>query len=278
MPYLALPLLARMAPSTFHDVKVAIDGRVLLFTSLLTLITGLLFGIVPALQLSQASGSSTLSSGVRGTVQKAMGSNLRAVFVVCQMAISLVLLVAAGLMIRSFEKLMTSETGISAPQLLTMEYRLPRNKYPKPEAQAALHRELSARVAQVPGVISSAIVQALPFSGNYEQRQFTVSGSDLPEKGKEPSAFTNRVTPEYFATMGIPLLRGRNFNDHDDPASPPVVVISRAVADRQFAGQDPIGRSLQLIDPDPSVNNKTFTIIGVVGDANQLSLRDSDKS
>jgi putative ABC transport system permease protein len=179
-------------------------------------------------------------------------------------------------MIRSFEKLIVSNTGMSTGQLLTMEYRLPRNKYATPEAQAAFHRELSTRVAQVPGVVSSAIVQGLPFSGNYGKDHYTVTSEPIPEKGKEPIAFTNRATPEYFSTVGIPLLRGRNFNDQDGPAAPLVVVISRSLATRHYGTQDPVGGTLQMTDTDPAIDGKLLTIIGVVGDAKQLTLRDSD--
>src|SRR5262249_44279664 len=157
----------------------------------------------------------------------------------------------ASLLIRSFQKLMASDTGLALDNLLTMEYRLPRNKYVSPETQAAFHQELSGRVAQVPGVVSSAIVQAVPFSGNWGNIHFVPEGAPVPEKGKEPTAFTNVITPEYFRTVGIPLLRGRFFNDRDTDAAPRVAVISRALAHRHFGEQDPVGQRLQLMDSDP---------------------------
>jgi putative ABC transport system permease protein len=191
---------------------------------------------------------------------------------------SIVLLIAAGLLVRSFRALVAIDTGMSTQNLLTMEYRLPRNKYTTPASQSAFHRELALRVAQVPGVISSAIVQALPFSGNWGQLRFLLPDRPAPEKGKEPTTYVNRVTPEYFRTAGIPLLRGRNFNNRDDAAAPLVTVVSRAFVDRYFPGQDPIGRTLQLVDNDPTVNGKRVTIIGVVGNAKQMSLRDTDET
>jgi predicted permease len=273
----ALPLLVRIAPSSFDGVKVAVDSRVLLFSSLLTVLTGVLFGVAPALQLSGVTFAPGLNSGTRGTVQGDTAARVRAVFVICQVAISVVLLVAAGLLIGSFRSLIRSNTGMSTTHLLTMEYRLPRNKYASPEAQAAFHRDLAVRVAQVPGVVSSAIVQALPFSGNFGQVHFLLAGT-VPEKGKEPSAFENLVSPEYFGTVGIPVLRGRNFNDHDDAAAPPVAVISQSFARRNFAGEDPVGRTVQLLDSDSAANGKRLTIVGVAGDAKQVSLRDSDEA
>ena len=274
--YLMLPFLTHLAPSSFEDVKVAIDLRVLLFSLLLTFLAGVIFALVPAIQLSRVNIAPGLNSAVRGAAQAVTGAKARAAFVIFQVAISLVLLVGAGLMIRSFKKLIASDTGMSTSQLLTMEYRLPLNKYAKPKAQAAFHRELTARVAQVPGVVSSAIVQGLPFSGNYGNDHYTVTIEPIPEKGKEPSAFTNLVTPEYFSTVGIPLLRGRNFNDQDGPTAPLVVVISRSLANRHFGNQDPLGKTVQTLDVDPAIDGKPLTIIGVVGDAKQLTLRDSD--
>ena len=276
LAYLALPVLVKMAPTTFADVKVSIDGRALLFCMVLTLLTAVFCAIAPAIQLSRVSVVPGLS-GTRGVV-RSDGAKVKAAFVICQVAISIALLVAAGLLIRSFQKLLRSETGLATGQLLTMEYRLPRNKYTTPEAQAAFHRAVSLRVAQVPGVVSSAIVQALPFSGNFGNINFLPAGAAAPEKGHEPEAFTNLITPEYFATARIPVLRGRAFDDHDDASSAPVVIISRSIAEKYFAGQDPIGRSLQLVDADPKTNGKRVTVVGVVGDVKQISMRDNDQA
>jgi putative ABC transport system permease protein len=275
---LLLPFLARMAPSTFDGVNVTLDDRVLVFSLLLTFLTAVLFAIAPAVQLSGIRGTSGLGSGTKGSIRTHAGSKIRAIFVICQVAMSIMLLVGAGLLVRSFQKLMRSDTGLSTENLLTMEYRLPRNKYTSPEAQAAFHRELALRVAQVPGVASSAIVRSLPFSGNWGSINFIPQGAPVPEKGKEPTAFVNPITPEYFHTVGIPLLRGRGFNESDNAASPPVAVISRALAQRYFGGEDPVGRTLQLIDSDPAVNGQRLTVVGVVGDAKQISLRDQDEA
>jgi putative ABC transport system permease protein len=274
--FFMLPLLVRLAPSALADVNAGIDLRVLLFSVLLTLLTGVIFAIVPAIQLSRVNLAPGLNSAVRGAAQAVTGAKARAAFVIFQVAISLVLLVGAGLMIRSFKKMILSDTGMSTSQLLTMEYRLPPNKYAKPGAQEAFHRQLAERVAQVPGVVSSAIVEGLPFSGNYGHAHYAVAGEPVPEKGKEPGAFSNEVTPGYFSTVGIPLLRGRNFNDQDGPTTPLVVVVSRSLATRHWANQDPLGKTLQLTDADPDINGKALTIVGVVGDAKQIGARDSD--
>ncbi|HWC17902.1 MAG TPA: ABC transporter permease, partial [Terriglobales bacterium] len=279
LAYLTLPPLVRMAPSTFDISSLAVmDNRVLLFSLALTLLTGVFFGAAPAIQLSHINVAAALGAGTRGGVHSSAREKIRATFVVCQVAMSIVLLVAAGLLVRSFRALLATDTGMAINNLLTMEYRLPRNRYPKPEAQTAFHRELALRVAQVPGVVSSAIVRSLPFSGNWGQVRFILPNQSIPEKGKEPSAYENLVTPDYFQTAGIPLLRGRNFNDHDDASAPLVAIVSRAFAERYFPGQDPIGRTVQLVDSDPTVNGQRVSIIGVAGNAKQMSLRDTDEA
>src|SRR5262249_46671371 len=115
-------------------------------------------------------------------------------------------------------------------------------------------------------------------SGNWADIHFIREGTPVPEKGKEPTAFSNVITPEYFQTVGIPLLRGRSFNDQDVEATPRVAVVSRALAQRYFGDQDAVGGRLQLVDNDPSVNGERLTIVGVVGNAKQISLRDQDEA
>jgi putative ABC transport system permease protein len=269
------PMLVRMAPTSFEKVDVAVDWRVLLFSLSLTLLTGVLFGVAPALPLSRT-GVAALNSGSKGVARGSSGGRIRSVFVVLQVAVSVVLLVAAALLIGSFQSLLKSATGMSTSNLLTMEYRLPRNKYTTPASQIAFHHDLALRVAQVPGVLSSAIVQALPFSGNWGWVKYVVDGSAAPEKGKEPRAIENLITPEYFSTVGISLLRGRPFNDQDTTESPSVAIVSRSLADREFKDQDVVGRTLQLVDVDPKVNGQRVRIVGMVGDAKQQSLRDTD--
>jgi putative ABC transport system permease protein len=279
LAYWTLPALLHLAPSTFDVVSVPVlDGRVLMFGLLVTLMTGTLFGAAPAFQLSGINVASALGTGGRGAVQKIAHEKVRSAFVVCQVAMSIVLLTAAGLLVRSFHKLVATNSGMVTHDVLTMEYRLPRNKYTGPESQAAFHRALASRVSGVPGVVSSAIVRGLPLSGNWSQIQFLLLDAPVPEKGHEPSSIDNYVTPGYFATVGIPLLRGRSFDDHDDASAPPVAVVSRAFAAHFWPSQDPLGRVLQLVDSDPIVDGRRVTIIGVVGDAKQLSLRDTDEA
>lgn len=277
--YWGLPALLRMAPSSFNITDVAVlDVRVLLFSLALVVGTGAFFGIVPALQLSHLQVSSALSSGSKGFVAGASRERVRAAFVVCQVAMSIMLLIGAGLLLRSFQKLLSVNPGLDINKLLTMEYRLPRNKYKTPEAQVAFHRELVSRVSQVPGVVSAAMVRSLPFSGNFGQINFVVPGERLPEKGKEPLATQNSVSVGYFRTAGIPLLQGRDFSAADTTTSPQVIIVSKAFVERYLGSKDAIGREIQLVATDPSYNGRRLTIVGVVGNAKQLSLRDADES
>ena len=279
LAYWTLPALLRLAPSSFDLGSVAVlDSRVLLFSLGLVFLTGVLFGVAPALHSSHINVATALASGSRGTAQTGTRERVRTAFVVFQVAMSVVLLTGAILLLRSFQALLATETGMDTRNLLTMEYRLPRNRYTNSEAQAAFHRQIAARVAQVPGVVSSAVVRSLPFSGNFGQIRFVVPDRPAPEKGKEPIAYANSVTPGYFATAGIPVLSGRIFDDHDSPQARTVSVISRAVAERYFHGEDPVGRSLQIVDNNSSIDGQPMIIVGVVGNAKQMSLRDNDEA
>jgi putative ABC transport system permease protein len=279
LAYWTLPALLRLAPSSFDLGSVAVlDSRVLLFSLGLVLLTGVLFGAAPAFQSSHINVTAALASGTRGSVQGGTRETVRAAFVVFQVAMSVVLLTGAVLLLRSFQALLATETGMNTRNVLSMEYRLPRNKYTNADAQAAFHREIAARVSKVPGVVSSAVVRALPFSGNFGQAQFVILDRPAPEKGKEPVAYTNAATPNYFATAGIPVLRGRIFDDHDSPETQMVAVISRAIAERYFSGEDPVGRSLQFVDNNPAIDGKRVTVVGVVGNTKQMSLRDTDEA
>jgi putative ABC transport system permease protein len=199
--------------------------------------------------------------------------------VVCQLAISVVLLINTSLLVRSFSALLTANPGFSPDHLLSMEYRLPANKYSTPESRANFHREVLDRVRQVPGVSSAAYVQALPFSGNWGEISITVPGSSSSSAEPDLKALNNVVAPEYFSTMGIPLLQGRSFDAHDDARSAMVVIVSRSFAQKLFPSQDPIGREVQFTDTSQATDGlspqlKRAQIVGIVGDAKHLSRRE----
>ncbi|HYL93147.1 MAG TPA: ABC transporter permease [Alphaproteobacteria bacterium] len=258
-----------------------LDVRVLIFTGTIALLTGILFGTAPAFQFSQRDLSAMLAAGGRA-LGLAPRSWLRSALVVCQLAISVVLLVNASLLIRSLDALLTANPGFAPDHLLSMEYRLPANKYSTADARAGFHREVLDRVRQVPGVISAAYVQALPFSGNWGEISFSIPGTSSSVAQSDLRALNNLVAPEYFSTIGIPLLRGRCFDAHDDARSAMVVIVSHGLAQKFFPSQDPIGREIQFTDTSQATDGlspqlKRAQIIGVVGDAKQISRREASR-
>jgi putative ABC transport system permease protein len=279
MAFVALQALPKLNPNALPvRVSAHLDLRVLGFAAAISLLSGLLFGVLPALQLSKSGLTQFLSAGDRsvGGIRHAW---LRGAFVAAQLGISVVVLIGAGLLVRSFQSLLHSNPGFAAGNLLTMEYRLPLNKYPTTESQWNFHKQMLERVQQVPGVTSAAIVQALPFSGNRGEVQFLLPEMASPVKGQEPQAFSNLVTPEFFSTMGIPLLRGRDFTEEDKVNSPAVVVISQAMAQKYWPNQDPIGKEIRFPNPDLAAGMgggpHQATVIGVVGDIKQIETRDA---
>ncbi len=275
-----LRLLLRINPLTLPSgLDPHIDLTLLLFAIAASVLTGILCGVIPVLQFSRPTARLALGSGCRAIGQDNTRRHwLRAGFVVSQVAISFILLVASGLLLKSFRALLNTNPGFTTESLLTMEYRLPRNKYSTTDLQWNFHRTLVERVQGVPGVTSAALVQALPFSGNGGNTSFLLPGLPAAERGQEPSALTNLVTPEYFLTIGIPLLRGRTFTEHDDSSSPAVVVINQSMAQKYWPNEDPIGRLIRFPNPQLAAGMgggpKEATVIGIVGDTKQYALRD----
>ena len=249
--------------------SVHLDAHVLLFTLALAGITGILFGIVPALQLSKPDLYHALKEAGRTVGEGGGRQRLRGLFVVSQVALSLVLLIGTGLLLNSFYRVLRVSPGFAPENLLTMEYRLPRNKYQKPEQQWAFHREVIERIRTVPGVQSAAVVRALPFSGNGGVQSFTLPDRAAPAPGRELKANYNTAGVGYFETIGIPVLRGRTFNEQDKPDAPPVVVINQLMARKLWPDADPVGKQLHFVDL-----NVTATIVGVVGDAKQYEVNE----
>jgi putative ABC transport system permease protein len=248
---------------------VPLDAHVLLFTLLLAGLTGVLFGIVPALQLSKPDLYHALKEAGRTTGEGGGHGRLRGLFVVSQVALSLVLLVGTGLLLNSFYRVVRVNPGFAPENLLTMEYRLPRNKYQKPEQQWAFHHEVVERIRQVPGVRAAAVVRALPFSGNGSIQSFTLPDRPAPAPGRELKANFNTAGVGYFETVGIPLIKGRTFNEQDQPDGPRVVVINQLMARKLWPDADPVGKQLHFTDM-----NVTATIVGVVGNAKQYELNE----
>ncbi len=250
-------------PQNFVDTSEAtLDTRVLLFALAVSVITGWLFGLVPALQLARPELQSFLKEGARGSGEGSRWNRVRSCFVVAQVALSLLLLVSAGLLIRSFDKLLRVEVGFKPERLLSLEYRLPRSKYKEAAAQWNFHRQVMERIQEVPGVQSVSLVRGLPFSGNGGTTAITLPDREPPAKGQEPEVMFNTAMPNYFETIGIPFVKGRLFGNQDQVNTPPVLIINQTMAQRFWSGQDPLGKQIKFVS-----DGTTGTIVGVVGDA-----------
>jgi putative ABC transport system permease protein len=254
-----LALLVTVAPPGVLPGSVALDGRVTAFALALTAATGLCFGLVPAVQASRPDLDGVLKEAGRGG-SGAAGHRFRDALVVAEVTLSLVLLVGAGLLLRSALALQHADLGFRPDHLLTAEFRLPPAKYPEPRAIAAFLRQALERIRAVPGIESAALVRAVPFSGNGGSTTYEVEGQPEPAKGREPVTQLNIVSPGYFRTMGIPWLRGRDFDEHDTADVPPVAVVNDTMARQLWPGIDPVGRRLRLRDAG------WVTIVGVAGD------------
>jgi len=267
-----LRLLVAGAPEDLPGgIVPRLDATVFAFTLGLTALTGVTFGMIPALRFSSPNVTEALKGGGRAAIEGGHRTRLRAVLVVAQVALTLVLLMGAGLMLRSFQRMLSVDVGFRPESLLTMEYRLPQNKYPEGRQQWEVHHRIIERVREVPGVVSAALVRALPFSGNGSTGEFEIVGR--PPSERRPRARFNAVDPDYFKTMGIPLLQGRGFTDRDVEGMPVVAAVNRYMADRFWPGESPMGRKIRLLGGKEEV---LVEVVGVVGDTKQYGLDDPD--
>jgi putative ABC transport system permease protein len=256
-------LLLSVNPNVLPRGEVRLDAPVLLFTLGVSVLTGFLFGLAPAWQLSRLDLNTALKEGGRSVGEGAGALRARSVFVVVQMALALVLLVGGALFIKSFYKLLQVNPGFKTENLLTLEYRLPRNKYVEPSAQWETHRQVVEQLRAVPGVQSAALIRGLPLTGNSGTVRLALPDRETPPKGQEPQAQFNTATPDYFATMGIPFVQGRLFGDGDRLDTAPVFIINQTMARRFWPDQDPIGKQIKIVGDDTPPG----TVVGVVGDA-----------
>lgn len=270
--YWGLYGLLKLPQGFVNTTSATLDGRVLLFALAASLITGWLFGLTPALQLARPELQSFLKEGARGSGEGSRWNRVRGGFVVLQVALSLVMLVSSGLLIRSFDKLLRVNVGFRPEQLLTLEYRLPRTKYKEPASQWNFHKQLVEQLQQVPGVQSASLVRGLPFSGNGGTVAIVLPDREPPPKGQEPEVMSNTAMPNYFETMGIPLLKGRVFGNEDQANTPVVIVINQTMAQRFWPNQDPLGKQVKLTG-----DGTTGTVVGVVGDAKHYFLEEEQK-
>ena len=268
LAFWAVSWIVSLSADTIPRVhEISIDPRVAGFTLLVSVVTGVLFGLAPAIQVSRPDLTDALKESGRGTAGHRR-NRLRSTLVVSEVALSLVLLVGAGLMIRSFAKLNQVDPGFQPAQVLTLGATLLRAKYPEDEQVAQMFSQILESAATAPGVVSAGAISDLPLTGSNISDSFTIEGRPPIAKEAEPSTEYHIVTPRYFESMGIPLLSGRDVAPTDTRQSPNVVVINEVFARRHFAGENPLGHRLKLQgqERDP------LLIVGVVGNVRNLAL------
>ena len=266
-------MLVALSPEDLPRVKeVTIDPRVLGFTLLVSVLTGVLFGLAPALASSRRGDlNETLKEGGRSSGAATGHNRMRGLLVVSEVALSLVLLVGAGLLIKSFLKLSQVETGFNATGVMTMRLALTPQKYADAQRRAALYQQLLERTKALPGVEAVGTISELPLSGQENDTYFTIEGKPPAAPGSEDRLANFRTaSPDYFRVMGIPLVKGRFFGDQDREGAPRVVIISETFARKFFPDEDPLGHRLTLDLGDPW----TGEIIGVVGNIRHRNLAD----
>ncbi|MDQ3906856.1 MAG: ABC transporter permease [Acidobacteriota bacterium] len=241
--------------------ETSLDLRVLGFTFAASIATGILFGIAPAIQSSKFDLNEALKEGGRTGTDGRGRARVRSLLIVSEVALSLVLLVGAGLLVKSFIKLRSTDPGFNPERTLTASLSLSSVRYDTREKYTNFFTQLVERVRQLPGVESVGAVNPLPLSDNNYSFSFVVVGQPPPAPGQSPSAAARFVTPDYFRAQGVPLREGRYFNDQDKPGGPSSLIVNEAFARRYLPGEDPIGKRLRL-----GINKFEGEIVGVVGD------------
>ncbi len=273
-------ILVRMSPTNIPGLAEAgPDTRVLLFALGASIVTGLLFGTLPALQASTPALSESLQDSARGSTGR-RGRRLRSVLVVAEFALALVLLVAAGLLVRTLWRLQRVDPGFDPNGVTTASLWLPQpnipedGRYFKNEAQVVLFRRILDRVAAIPGVEHAAAATRVPFGRSRADLAFQIEGRD-PDRGGAGGAELNRVSTEYFRALGIPLVQGRLFTDADDEQAAPVVIVSQSFARQFFPGEDAVGRRIR--QPGRNGFGPWMPIVGVVRDVKTEALDTTDR-
>jgi predicted permease len=267
LAHFGLELLRSTLPAAGlpRQQEIGLDGAVMGFASLLSLAAGLAFGIVPSLQASGVNVNEQLKEAGRGTSEGRGARRIQSVLVVAQVSLALVLMVCAGLLVRSLQHLNAVDAGFNPQHVLTFEVAPPR-RFDTPERREALFRRISDGLGAMAGVTSVSAINHIPIGGDTWTYRYNVPGRSAPLPGHEFGAVYRVVRPKYFGTMQIRMMAGRDFSERDDAHAPPVVVVNEALARRQWPGESAVGRSLAL--PDGQTQT-VLTVVGVVRNARQ---------
>lgn len=273
--FLGTDALISLAPAGTPRIDtVGVDGRVLFFAVAATAMTGLLFGVMPSLRTTAGEIDDGLREGGRGGSRGIRGIRTRGVLVSGQIALALVLLVGAGLLVRSFQNLRTRDLGFRPDGVLTMQVGLPSSRYPDADALRSFRTILEERLAALPGVTSVGTTSWLPLTGFGSDTGFNIEDQPLPPPGQNQAVWFRRVTPGYPDAMGMTLVAGRWLTERDDQNAPLVVVINDGLARRFFPGADPVGQRINLGNPATPTWRE---IVGVAAEGRYFGIRDDSR-
>ncbi len=267
-----LDILAAIGAKTVPRLReVNLDLTVLCFTLVISAATGVLFGIIPALASAKPELTEALKEGGRGTSSGARRNQVRNILVVSEIALALVLLIGAGLLMKSFVHLQSVNPGFNPSNVATAELSLPLPKYPRGKPVVDFYNEVLRRISGMPGVQAAALTNILPLSGSNTDNSFHIEGRNEMVTKVYPDEEIRSITPEYFRVLQTPLLRGRFFTAADDADAPGVVIINQAMAKKYWPGEDALGKRINFGDSDPT-KIKWFTIVGIVTDLHHQGL------
>ncbi len=267
-------LLITLSPTILPRAnEIAIDGWALGFTASAAILTGILFGLAPAIHLARTDLASGLREGGRGNSIGFRRNRLRSGLVIGEVALALVLLTGAGLLMRSFYQLQEIDPGFDPHGVLTFRTNLPGAKYKTDEQQAAFYRRALDRIRALPGVTAAGAAQIFPLSGSDYILSFEQIGKPPVPVGNEPNAAYYSATPGYFGALRIPIRRGRAFTEHDDAAGPPVAIVSESMARQFYANENPLGQQIKMGN-----GSKPAEIVGIVGDVRDQELETAGRA
>ncbi len=267
LAYWLLDLIIAFAPDgTPRLAEIALDRRALFVTVGITLLTGIFFGLAPAWQISRMDLNQSLKDSGKGTQGLKRSRRALSALVVAETALALMLLIGAGLLIKSFLNLQRVDPGFNPTNVLTAVVSLPLANYPNPQVRA-FHTQLLERLPALPGVQSVGAISSLPLAGFNNDNNFVIEGRPKPPPNQQPVAWVNSVSVDYFRTMGTPLRAGRDFTNRDNETAPKVVLVSETFARRYFSNENPLGKRVGNGEPDG-----WREIVGVMADVKQFGL------
>jgi putative ABC transport system permease protein len=278
LAWLGMKAVVALEPANVPRIgELRIDGLVMLFTLGVAVLTGLLFGLAPAVQSSRTNLQETLKEGGRGASADRSGHAMRRVLVVAEVALALTLLTGAGLLIRSLALLQEVSPGFDSSSLLTFTVSVPASKYPSDTVRAQYFDRAIEAVRAVPGVTDVGVTSVLPFSGNWSTGSFRVEGYQPPPNTPGPWGDQRVVNPSFFTTLQVPLIKGRLFTEQDGATGEQVAIVDEEMVQKYWPNADPIGKRLTFNDPQRDSVVNWMTVVGVVGHTKHEGLDAEDR-